>query len=126
MNDLLDIIRWNVRDPYRRVLIPKKQKDGTMRNVAKWELRPEGEGVVSLTGKTYFVEHAVLCGFQAAQRLAGVTERSPDFVVDVRMSRKHKGKKLAGWHIQRKDGRREFVQHDKVVRKKWKPEKVTS
>jgi hypothetical protein len=95
MNDLLDIIRWNVRDPYRRVLIPKKQKDGTMRNVGKWELRPEGEGVLPLTDKDILVEHAVLCGFQASQRLAGVTERSPDFVVDVRMSRRHKGKKLA-------------------------------
>lgn len=120
-NDLLDIIRWTVHDPYRRVVISKQGKDGKIRRTRRWEARPPGEGAISIPDKLLFVEYAVLCGLQAGQRLAKSKVYSP--IVDVKMHRKAKGKKLAGWFIYRKDGTNEFLEYKPVTRRKWQPEK---
>lgn len=80
-----------------------------------------GAGQVSNEERLYFVEYAVLCGFQAAQRAAGVNPKSGAFVLDVGISLKHRGTHstgaIGGWHIRRRNGTTEFLEHKRVVRK---------
>lgn len=124
MNDLLAVVRWIVREPYRRVRVAKEGKNGKTRYVSRLVWQPEPEGALPLHEKTNFVEQAVLCGFQMAQRMAGISEYDPKFVVDIRIERTMKLKssttKLLGWHIFRKDGTREYERDRGVSRKKWK------
>lgn len=124
MSELLDIIRWQVRDPYERVLVAKTNKEGKTYKTAELRLRADPPKLgLPIETKIAFVERAVLCGFQAAQRSMGISDRSPKFVVDVRMGKTRGGKKIAGWYIQRKDGSRGFLEYEDVVRRAWRPEK---
>lgn len=131
MDDLLDIIRWNIIDPYRVVRVPKRTKKGE-RTVSQLELRPLGEGGLVLYQKRRFVELAFLAGYQASQRLAGIEPSSPKFVVDVDMHLKTKGKpKIVGWSIRRKDGTGKLLDAKEVIRrskpvKRSKPKKKGS
>ena len=81
-----------------------------------------GAAQVSNEKKLLFVEYAVLCGFQAAQRTAGVDPKSGSFVIDVGIGLKHRGTHatgaIGGWYIRRRDGTSEFLKHKPVLRKR--------
>jgi hypothetical protein len=118
LDDLLDIIRWNITDPYKLVRVSKRTKKGAIRTVSQLEPRPRGEGGLVLYNKRRFVELAFLAGYQACQRLAGTGNSSPKFVVDVEMRLKTKGKtKILGWDIRRKDGTGMRLEANEVIRK---------
>jgi hypothetical protein len=124
VDELLDIIRWNISDPYQRVWVEKQGKDGKVRKVGRLATRPQGEGAaLSNFDKVNFVEQAVLCGFQNAQRMMGITELSPKFVVDIRMEKRKSGKAIHGWFIRTADGKQQFLSHEQVIRKRWTPTK---
>jgi len=105
MYELMDIITWQVWEEYKRV-------------AGSWE---PGKGI-SVPDRLVFLESAVLCGVQMAQRTAGITPKSPRFVVKVGLSLKRRGGrptgKISGWYIYRKDGTCELLPHKPMARKR--------
>ena len=73
MQELLDIIRLNISDPYEPLVVTKRAKNGEDRNVRKLVLRPKGQGGISIPERLRYVELVFLWGMQTVQLASGVS-----------------------------------------------------
>lgn len=121
MQEILDIIRLRILDPYESVVVKKRGKDGSERNTRKLTLRPKGQGGISIPERLRYVELVFLWGMQTAQLASGTDKKSPGFVVDVRMNRKPNSTKIDAWFVYRQDGTVEYLKYTALKRpRKWK------
>ena len=88
----------------------------------RWELLG---APLSIHDRVRFLEDAFLCGFQTAQRVAGLSLRSPEFIVDVHIElarrQGHPTGEIRSWRIRRKNGTSDVVKFKAVCRSNKPP-----